>query len=113
MKPPPQNTAPQAVSAPGQVEVTFTTTHAHRNDPDTSHEAARQAQGLAERHKHIICAALFWRGLTSQEISDICELDYHQVARRISDLKRDFKVVDSGHTRRSPGGRRATVWRLV
>ena len=93
--------------------MTFAITHAHRSDPATSVEAARAAQPMAERHKHIICAALFWRGLTSQEISQMCELDYHQVARRISDLKRDFKVVDSGEARRSPGGRRATVWRLT
>ncbi len=93
--------------------MTFAHTHAHRSDPDTSHEAARAAQPMAERHKAIICAALFWRGLTSQEISHMCELDYHQVARRIIDLKRDGKVLDSGETRPSPGGRRATVWRLT
>ncbi len=27
--------------------MTFAHTHAHARDPDTSHEAARQAQGLA------------------------------------------------------------------
>ena len=91
----------------------FAQTHAHRSDPATSHEAARFMQGMAERHKHIIYTALFWRGLTSQEISDSCELDYHQVARRMSDLVADGKVQDSGETRPSPGGRRATVWRLV
>lgn len=93
--------------------MTFATTHAHRSDPATSHEAARAAQPMAERHKHIICAALFWRGLTSQEISGHCELDYHQIARRIIDLKRDGKVLDSGETRPSPSGRRATVWELA
>ena len=49
---------------------------------------------------------------TSQEIADFCELDYLQVARRMSDLVIDGKVQDSGQTRRSPGGRRATVWKL-
>ncbi len=93
--------------------MTFTTTHAHASDPGTSHDAAQAARHMAERHKRIICAALFWRGLTSQEIADICELDYHQVARRISDLKRDGRVVDSGERRASPGGRKACVWRLV
>ena len=95
--------------------MSFATTHAHRNDPATSHEAAQQAQGLAERHKGIIVAVLgnMGVGLTSREICNCCILDYHQVARRISDLKRDGKVQDSGQTRPSPGGRRATVWRLV
>ncbi len=101
--------------------MTFATTHAHRNDPDTSVQAARGAQGLAERHKAVIITILvFWgevdstrEGLTSQEIADYCELDYHQVARRMSDLREDGKVQASGETRRSPGGRRAIVWRLV
>ena len=94
--------------------MTFATTHAHRSDPATSHEAAWAAQGIAERHKFIIFTMLLFYGpLTSAEISDHCELDYHQIARRISDLKRDGKVQDSGETRPSPGGRRATVWRLV
>ena len=101
--------------------MTFTTTHHHARDPDTSVQAARGAQGLAERHKAVIITILvFWgevdstrEGLTSQEIADYCELDYLQVARRISDLKRDKRVVDSGERRRSPGGRTACVWRLV
>ena len=97
----------------------FATTHAHRSDPATSREAARQAQSMAERHKHIILDILeIWQeaslgGMTSQHISENCSLNYHQIARRMSDLKRDGKIVDSGQTRPSPGGRRATVWALT
>ena len=102
-------------------------TRAHAHDPDTSYGAARRARRLVAQHKFTILNRLrlddiYYRakgcgagvgGLTSQEISDRCKLNYHQVARRISDLKRDGKVIDSGQRRASPGGRRAAVWRLA
>ncbi len=94
--------------------MTFAHTHAHRHDPDTSRWAAETARGLAYRHKLVIETILvFWGDSTSQEIANRCELDYWQVARRISDLKRDGRVKDSGVRRASPGGRSACVWRLV
>ena len=94
--------------------MTFAQSHAHRHDPDTSHQSARQAIGLATRHKRAIWSVLlFWGPLTSNEIASHCELDYLQVARRINDLKRDNKVKDTGERRASPGGRRAAVWGLV
>ena len=83
--------------------MTFAHTHAHTHDPDTSHEAARQAKHLAARHKEIIATVLlFWGSLTSREISAMCELDYHQVARRMKNLCDDGKVVDTGQRRASP-----------
>ncbi len=94
--------------------MTFTTTHHHAHDPDTSVQAARGAQGLAERHKATITTVLLFYGpLTSGEIADRCELDYHQVARRMFDLCKGDKVLDSGERRRSPGGRTACVWKLT
>ena len=92
----------------------FALTHAHTHDPDTSHEAARQAKGLTTRHHRIIrWTLMMWGPSTSNEIANYCKLNYLQVARRISDLKRDRKVVDTGVRRASPGGRKAAVWRLV
>ena len=94
--------------------MTFAHTHAHAHDPDTSHDAARQAKGLATRHKVIIHWALLdWGPMTSNEIASHCELDYLQVARRINDLKRDGKVEDTGLRRASPGGRKAAVWAVT
>lgn len=94
--------------------MTFALTHAHTHDPDTSRWAAETARGLTYRHKLVVETILGLYGpLTSAEISDRCKLDYWQVARRISDLKRDGKVLDSSERRRSPGGRSACVWRLV
>ncbi len=97
--------------------MTFAHTHAHTHDPDTSHEAARQAQGLAARHKAIIVKTLqvgyAGLGMTSNEIAERCELDYLQVVRRMKDLCDDGKVVDTGLRRASPGGRKAAVWGVV
>ncbi len=94
--------------------MTFALTHAHARDPDTSHDAARDAQKLAERHQRTIWTILLFHGpLTSQEIAERCDLDYLQVARRISDLKRADKVTDTGVRRASPGGRKAAVWGLT
>ncbi len=91
----------------------FTHTHAHRDDPDTSFLAANTAGGLATRHKAIIASVLAAAELTSSEISDRCDLNYWQVARRIADLKHDGVVRDSGARRLTPNGRKACVWRLV
>ena len=98
-----------------QTELPFDVTHARPTDPDTSHEAAQQAEGPARRHKRIIVGVLrVWGPLASYEIADRCAaLDYWQVTRRISDLRRDGKVEDSGARRLTPNGRPAGVWRLV
>jgi predicted ArsR family transcriptional regulator len=93
--------------------MTFTTTHHHAHDPDTSVQAARGAQDFAKQHTFIIATVLLFYGpLTSGEIAGRCELNYLQVARRMSDLRDDGKVLDSGERRRSPGGRTACVWVL-
>ena len=93
--------------------VDFAHTHARRSDPDTSFLAADAAGGLATRHKATIATVLASGRLTSAEISDRCDLNYWQVARRIADLKHDQLVCDSGLRRLSPNGRKACVWRLV
>ena len=91
----------------------FALTHARTNDPDTSHDAADAARGLAKHHKAIIVDVLVFEGLTSAEISERCGLTYWQVTRRVSDLKHDGAVIDSGERRLTPNGRKACVWRLV
>ncbi len=94
--------------------MTFAHTHAHRHDPDTSHDAARQAQGLTARHQQTIWTILLFHGpLTSREISDRCELDYMQVVRRMKDLCEADKVEDSGIRQANPSGRPAAVWRIT
>lgn len=90
--------------------------HHHANDPDTSRAAAVAAEGLSARHKAIIGAVLIFAhpaGLTSQEIAERCGLNYWQVARRLSELRRDGVVVETTERRKTRSGRTACVWRTA
>ena len=87
--------------------------HAHRRDPETSVQAAVYARDFANGHCGIIHQALrqHREGLTSLELSELTGLAYHEVARRVADLKHGGLAVDSGARRRNPSGRQAAVWR--
>ena len=89
--------------------------HARASDPWTSHEAAESAEELIARHCGIIFDVLKRVGpLTSQQISDNCELDHPQVWRRVSDLKNQKLVVESDLPKRfNRSGRRAIVWEIA
>lgn len=93
--------------------MTFAHTHARLNDPDTSVQAAQAMRDEGNRHKAIIADVLSRGALTSAEISERCDLTYWQVTRRVSDLKHDGDVIDSGQRRLTPNGRKACVWRLA
>ena len=88
-------------------------THAHRGDPSTSVAAALQVRKYEAGHCRIIQLMLrvHRAGLTSLEIAHRTDLAYHEVARRIADLKHAGLVIDSGTRRRNPNGRQAAVWR--
>ncbi len=49
----------------------------------------------------------------SEDIACTTGLDYHAVARRISDLKRAGLVVDTGIRTKNASGRAAAVWRAA
>ena len=91
----------------------FALTHAHRGDPETSVDAAIHAKEFASGHCEIIHRVLQHHphGLTSHEISDLIDIDYYEVARRMSDLQHAGRVEDSGERRMNPSGRMAAVWR--
>lgn len=93
--------------------LTWARDHAHRRDPGTSLAAAHRARGFATTHCGIIYRLLRSNrpGLTSRQIAGALTLSYHEVARRMSDLKRAGLVVDSGERRRNPSGLQAAVWR--
>ncbi|HDZ73679.1 MAG TPA: hypothetical protein ENH55_13120 [Aurantimonas coralicida] len=97
--------------------LTWAETHAHRVDPSTSVAAALHARKFTGGHCGIIYRLLAENrpikgaGLTSLEIAARTELSYHEVARRIADLKHAGLVIDSGERRRNPNGRQAAVWR--
>lgn len=95
--------------------LTWADSHAHRGDPGTSVIAALHATQFFGGHCAKIYAALLEcpDGLTFHEIANLTGLDYHAVARRVSDLcKADPpKAEDSGERRRNDSGRLASVWR--
>ncbi len=90
----------------------FAREHAHADDIDTSHAAAVRAEGMAARHKEIVYAALKAGPLSSQQIAAATGLEYLQVVRRVSDLRNDGLVIDSGSRRLTKSGRHAAVWKL-
>ena len=99
-----------------QRDLDFTAQHSRTTDPATSMRAASKARGLAARHCQIIRDVLLIVGkpMSSEEISDRCELGYVQVARRMSDLRRDGKVrASSGPKHTNRGGCEAVRWELV
>jgi biotin operon repressor len=91
----------------------FSTTHAHRDDIDTSHEAAGRAENMASRHRSMVHNWLMIIGpQSSEQIAAGVGLDSLQVMKRISDLRSDGVVIDSGERRLTRTGRKAAVWKL-
>lgn len=92
----------------------FAREHAHGDDIDTSHIAAERAEGLAAKHKALVYAVLHQNGpLASEQIAAKTGLDPLQVMKRISDLRNENAVVDSGERRQTRTGRPAAVWKLA
>ena len=94
---------------------TWAETHAHRGDPDTSVAAAVHVRLFTASHCTVVYLSLrdHRQGLTSHEIEELTPLSYHEIARRIADLKHAGLVIDSGTRRRNPSGREAAVWRAT
>lgn len=91
----------------------FAQTHAHTDDIDTSHAAAAAAGSLASRHRALVYQALRSGGpQSSEQIAAVVGLDTLQVMKRISDLRNDGTVVDSGERRQTRTGRWSAVWKL-
>jgi predicted ArsR family transcriptional regulator len=92
----------------------FARTHARNDDIDTSHDAAESAESISKRHKAIVYASLKLHGpQTSQEIADQTGLEHAQTWRRVSDLRNDGTIIDSGERRPNKSGRSAAVWKLA
>jgi predicted HTH transcriptional regulator len=84
---------------------------ARNTDPDTSKYAAESAATRAKRHKRITLTAIIENGpSTSEEIAAMTSLTHAQAWRRVSDLKNDGKIFDTGVRRRNHSGRMAIVW---
>ena len=84
---------------------------ARRTDPATSHEAAKAAP-VAE-HQRLIIYALAQGPAGASGIAARCGLLPHQVNRRIHELAKAGRIVETGRTVRSSSGRSEREWRLA
>lgn len=81
----------------------FSPPMARRSDPDSSHEAAdeHESSGRAEVNRERVLRALrmSW-GFTSRELAPVAELERHEVARRLSELRDSYGLA----TNKTPTG---------
>lgn len=90
-------------------------TKARTTDPQTSKDAASSAGGVASEHRRTIMALVRsnpGRDWTADELAERCELDRHQIGRRLNELERGLLLERSGATRPTPNGRAAACYRL-
>ena len=86
---------------------------ARSSDPVTSHQAAAQAGGLATKHQRQILAALLDGPAGASGIAARCGLLSHQVNKRIAELARDGRVVQTGRVVTSSSGRGEREWQAT
>ena len=84
---------------------------ARRTDPGTSHEAAKTAP-VAE-HQRLIMDALANGPAGASGIAGRCGLLPHQVNRRIHELAKAGRIVETGRTVLSSSGRAEREWRVI
>ena len=84
--------------AQAKLNLKWERTHSHTGDPVTSLKAAEKARKFAPTHAEQILAAMeeAREPLSFEQIAERCELKYMQIERRMSELRRADKVVDSG-----------------
>jgi hypothetical protein len=86
------------------------------SDPETSHEAAREAGQMAARHHKFILGALkaAKRPLAAEEIGDVTfelacdygwELNHVQVGKRLCELERAGLIVKTAEKHKNRSGR--------
>lgn len=93
----------------------FSRTHARRNDPATSRQAARSMAVSAETQRETVYWSLLRHGapLTADEIAIRERMTIEQVCRRLADLERLGRAEPTEDTRTTRSGRAARCWRLM
>jgi hypothetical protein len=92
----------------------FDAPRARTSDPDTSHEAAASARELQTRHHRIILKALRAHGPMGKDgIAAVTNLTGVAVARRMSELRNLYLVVETGRRAKSAAGRSETEWSAI
>lgn len=85
---------------------------ARRRDPSTSHLAALEVteSGRASEQAAVVLDVVSrYPGLCSVEMTGYCDLERHQIARRLPELERDG-LVRKGAPRTPLGGRPGVTW---
>lgn len=105
-----------------QTDLFAADTHARRDNPTTSHQAAERVRDFAAEHHETIRRVLKLRGtngLTVHEIAAFCALDAHAIGKRMAELEAAGEVetrvvpgTGAVQTRKTPSGRAARVWFL-
>lgn len=84
------------------------------NDPSTSHEAANRSENLSAEHYKIILEVMGEGGdWTADEVSTQCDLDRHQIGRRLGELERAGIIRRTIKTRPTPSGRPAQCYEVA
>lgn len=86
---------------------------ARSSDPATSHAAAAQAGGLASKHQRQILAALLEGPAGASGIAWRCGLLPHQVNKRLNELAKSGRIVETGRTVTSSSGRGEREWQAA
>jgi hypothetical protein len=89
---------------------------ARKTDPVTSHIAAQEIthEGTREKQAAIVLDLVRrYPGNTSMELSQYCNLDRYQIARRLADLEHAGEVEKGIMRVCSVSGRMAVTWRIV
>jgi len=87
---------------------------ARTENPSTSHAAAAASRDLrANHHRTILDVMRCSADWTADEIALHCNLDRHQIGRRLGELERHGLVRKSGAQRPTASGRMANCYALV
>ncbi len=86
---------------------------ARKSDPVTSHQAARSARSFAGEHHTAILEALAHGPAGASGIAARCGLLAHQVNKRITELAKAGRIVETGRVVQSASGRGEREWRVA
>ena len=84
---------------------------ARRADPLTSKAAAESAKAFSGEHHAAILEALSQGPAGASGIADRCGLLPHQVNRRIHELAKAGRIIETGRTVKSASGRGEREWK--
>lgn len=89
-------------------------TLARTENPTTSHAAAAAARDLrADHHRTILDVMRCGADWTADNVAIHCNLDRHQIGRRLGELERHGLVRKSGAQRPTATGRMANCYAVV